>query len=438
MNRTVDNDPNQGVRAFVSAHSDEYFIELCALSTTDALTLEEWRQLELHLSICASCREIKAQYDAVIATTLPAMAAEHSLLGDDPPPGPWSAEQAEASLMSRIERENILPEKDVQPSTQTSKWKGLPWPYAGAAVFIVASLCLGYRIGVLKGHRPTAVVVSPPLPIDQAQTGLDRPNGAFTPAPRKNEHFTENTAELHRHLHEGVREIAQLKEQLNRLETELAIRDSALGRDAHDRSDLEQQLALAQTDAKTLQEKLNATLSLSQNSHGSPSSQLLQAQLNELTASVREKDQQLTQHEELLEHDRDIRNLIGARDLYIAEIYDVAKSGKTQKPFGRVFYTKGKSLVFYAYDLDQQPGVKLASTFQAWGRKGIDQHHDINLGIFYQDDQNKKRWILKSNDPTTLAQIDAVFVTVEPNGESSIPSGKPLLFTYLRLSPNHP
>jgi len=153
---------------------------------------------------------------------------------------------------------------------------------------------------------------------------------------------------------------------------------------------------------------------------------------------MRDKDQQLSKHEEMLEHDRDIRNLIGARDLYIAEIYDVAKTGKTQKPFGRVFYTKGKSLVFYAYDLDQQPGVKLASTFQAWGRKGIDQQHDINLGIFYQDDQSKKRWILKSNDPTTLAQIDAVFVTVEPPGESSKPSGKPLLFTYLRLTPNHP
>src|ERR1700722_1764501 len=77
VNRTVENDSNHGVRTFVSAHSDEYFIELCALSTTDALTMEEWRQLELHLSICASCREIKAQYDGIIATTLPALAADH-------------------------------------------------------------------------------------------------------------------------------------------------------------------------------------------------------------------------------------------------------------------------------------------------------------------------------------------------------------------------
>jgi hypothetical protein len=45
---------------------------------------------------------------------------------------------------------------------------------------------------------------------------------------------------------------------------------------------------------------------------------------------------------------------------------------------------------------------------------------------------------LKSDDATTLSQIDAVFVTVEPNGESVKPSGKPLLFTYLRMTPNHP
>ena len=36
------------------------------------------------------------------------------------------------------------------------------------------------------------------------------------------------------------------------------------------------------------------------------------------------------------------------------------------------------------------------------------------------------------------AQIDAVFVTVEPNGGSHKPSSKPLLFAYLKVNPNHP
>jgi hypothetical protein len=34
-------------------HCDDYFTELCALSTTDVLSPAEWKQLELHLSFCA-------------------------------------------------------------------------------------------------------------------------------------------------------------------------------------------------------------------------------------------------------------------------------------------------------------------------------------------------------------------------------------------------
>ena len=36
---------------------------------------------------------------------------------------------------------------------------------------------------------------------------------------------------------------------------------------------------------------------------------------------------------------------MGARDLYVAEVYDVKRDGSTQKSYGRVFYTKGKSLI---------------------------------------------------------------------------------------------
>jgi hypothetical protein len=61
-----------------------------------------------------------------------------------------------------------------------------------------------------------------------------------------------------------------------------------------------------------------------------------------------------------------------------------------------------------------------------------------SLGLLYKDDANQKRWVLKFNDAKTISQIDAVFVTVEPEGGSVKPSGKPLLFTYLRLDPNHP
>jgi len=130
--------------------------------------------------------------------------------------------------------------------------------------------------------------------------------------------------------------------------------------------------------------------------------------------------------------------LMGARELYVAEVIDVGKDAATKKSYGRIFFTKGKSLIFYAYDLDRQPGVKNASTFQVWGQRGPDREQALNLGVLYEDSVSKKRWILKFDDPQKLAQIDAVFVTVEPNGGSAKPSSKPFLYAYLKVNPNHP
>lgn len=167
--------------------------------------------------------------------------------------------------------------------------------------------------------------------------------------------------------------------------------------------------------------------------------------VSELTQLARDREQaldkqqaELVKQQELLDHDRDIRELMGARDLYIAEVHDISSNGRADKTYGRVFYTKGKSLIFYAYDLDAQPGVHDASSFQAWGRRGPDKEQTLNLGIFYEDNASKKRWVLKAEDPKTLSDIDAVFVTVEPSGGSHHPSGKQLLFAYLQISPNHP
>jgi len=76
----------------------------------------------------------------------------------------------------------------------------------------------------------------------------------------------------------------------------------------------------------------------------------LEAQINDISRQLGDRKQIIERQDELLSHDRDIRELMGARDLYIAEVYDIAGSGATQKPYGRVFYTKGKSLIFYTFN----------------------------------------------------------------------------------------
>ena len=60
------------------------------------------------------------------------------------------------------------------------------------------------------------------------------------------------------------------------------------------------------------------------------------------------------------------------------------------------------------------------------------------MGIFYLDNEANRRWVLKFDNPVKLAEINAVFVTVESNGPSPRPAGKQLLYASLRTLPNHP
>src|SRR5260370_7939056 len=115
---------------------------------------------------------------------------------------------------------------------------------------------------------------------------------------------------------------------------------------------------------------------------------------------------------------------MGARKLYIADVFDVDSGSRTKKPFGRVFYTQGKSLIFYAFDLDRQRGVVNANTFQVWGQKETAQGEQalpLNLGILYMDNETNRRWVIRFNNPSQLPRINSVFFTVNPPAASLNP-----------------
>ena len=243
-------------------------------------------------------------------------------------------------------------------------------------------------------------------------------------------------AELRRQTEQQARSLDEMKSAQANLEQSLQTDDAEKQRVADERASLAQKFDEAQASLQKMQSELdsaNRAASAGRSPGREPADQI-----TDLSGQLREQEQTVAKQDELLSHDRDIRELMGARDLYVAEVYDVARDGTTQKAYGRVFYTKGKSLIFYAYDLDEEPGVRDASTFQAWGRRGPDREEALNLGIFYEDNAAKKRWVLKFDNPKELDEIDAVFVTVEPKGGSHKPSGKPLLYAYLQLAPNHP
>jgi hypothetical protein len=412
------------------------FQELCALSTTGELTPEEWARLEQHLSQCAQCRQAQREFERLVALTIPALAEEdRANLGDGTSPGSWSIEEAEAALMESLRDEPSTGNGIPILGSRLSQL-GILGRYAAAAVLLTGVGIAGYLLGVRHKGQSKSVPVPVLSSAQNAATHLAPAESAGVSQNVKVAPKPDQVTALRDQLRLGELEATRLKNTQSQLEAELAARTVDLDRSIQERADMEQRLASLQSNAKSLQERIDQISS--QKPQDTEQSPALQAQIVDLNAALQEKDKAITEQQELLQHDRDIRNLIGARNLYIAEIYDVAKTGDTQKPFGRVFYTKDKSLIFYGYDLDQQKGVKRTSAFQAWGRRVTDGQHDVSLGLLYQDDANQKRWVLKLNDTKMIAQIDAVFVTVEPAGGSPKPSGKPLLFTYLRLDPNHP
>jgi hypothetical protein len=322
----------------------------------------------------------------------------------------------------------------VRPFSEDVLWRQLWVQFAAALLLVVAIGFIAYRMGIGRGldlaHRGSAPDSSLPasgLPNNPAISASDR-------TPARANGVSAQLPALHTQLEESLSKIKRLKALRAQTERDLSLEQASRTRQLEERATLSDQLELTK---RSLESSLKLDSATRENSEDSARTAALQLKVDQLTESMRDRDQEIARERGLLDHDRDIRELMGSRDLYIAEVYDVAKTGATQKPFGRLFYTSGKSLIFYAYDLDQQPGIEQASTFQAWGRRGQDREHAVSLGILYQDSTTRKRWVLKSDNSKTLAQIDAVFVTVEPNGGSVHPSGKPLLFAYLRIQPNH-
>jgi hypothetical protein len=429
------------------------FLELCAVSTSGQLTQEEQKKLEEHLAVCATCREAIRQYETVVAHAIPTMAADEAPEDSDPGPG-WSQHRAEAALFDRIAEEDKagttirgdanagIPQaaRRVLPFVGETTWRHV-WSLYAAGVLLAIALGVSlYQIGIRRGVDTAKVVPASPQPNSQNSTPLEAQVSdaaherevALAQVSQKDRQI----ADLRKQLERQSVELTQMKAAQDRLAADLNNKDAGAQNLAQQQAELKQKFDTAQANAQALQQKLD-TLS-KQSAEDQARAGQLTAQVKDLTQALRDRDASLDQKDELLAKDRDIRELMGARDLYVAEVYDVARTGETQKPYGRVFYTKGKSLIFYAYDLDQEPGLKAARAFQAWGQRGPDRTQALNLGIFYVDNSSKKRWVLKFDDPKRLAQIDAVFVTVEPSGGSRKPSGKPLLFAYLKADPNHP
>lgn len=125
--------------------------------------------------------------------------------------------------------------------------------------------------------------------------------------------------------------------------------------------------------------------------------------------------------------------------MHIADVFDTDAKGKTRPALGRIFFTEGKSLIFYAYDLNDNRAQNAGYNYRDCGKKEGRGQQARSLGVFYSDDKTQKRWVFKYDDSKVLSEIGSVFVTLEPPGKNpSAPQGDKLLYAYLRNQAKHP
>jgi anti-sigma-K factor RskA len=418
------------------------FKELSALAQGGMLSSNERQELEQHLQGCVSCQKIFDEYSLISTEGMPLLGAHY---GNTQEYESWDDHSARHRLFARI-RESERSGPELVKAKLPGMGGGFPsWEvakYRTAAIGIAACLMIAmaaYHLGgrMHQGVRENPVVASL-LPQELA-------------SQRK------AAAEL---LDAQAAQISRLQKQVSSEQQELA-RLRAASRAADDYSsalssansknqeqlrlvaEQRDKLASQVRDAEQAYQNVQLELSSLRAEHDRVllRTASLESKIEELTTAAREQERKLRDNEQYLASDRDIRELMGARKLYIADVFDVDSRSRTRKPFGRVFYTQNKSLVFYAFDLDREAGVKSASAFQVWGQRDNEpgeKSRPTNLGILYMDSESNRRWVLRFDDPKQLAEIDAVFVTVEPHGGSQKPTGKPLLYALLRKEANHP
>jgi hypothetical protein len=423
----------------------EKYKELCALAASGSLAPLELSELRVHLEHCESCREAFAQYRILTTEGIPTLAEGYLAR---PERVIWDDSAVRERLWTSVhgQRQSLLEQKN--PTTTTSQ-QDRP-PKSRVRELAGMAIAAGLLLAVASGAYHLGARTRQPAIVAQTSTALDEQYQKLSEQKRAAD---ESLAAQEKRLAQLVAESAEKEQALAKLRASLRALETRSNELMAASSQSEAQLK----ELSQQRDDLNAKLQTMTQAYGNNQTELaslrsehdktslrtafLESKIEDLAAKNRDQDRRLKDAEQYLTSDRDIRELMGARKLYIADVFDVDGSSRTQKPFGRVFYTQGKSLIFYAFDLDRQPGVVNASTFQVWGQREAPQGEQaapMNLGILYMDNETNRRWVMRFDDPKQLTEIDAVFVTVEPRGGSHKPTSKPFLYALLRNQANHP
>jgi hypothetical protein len=424
----------------------EHYQEICAVASIGQASGAELAELQQHLVSCSECRQRYTEFMEI-------QASHYSATTGDPE---LSAPEATACIDSALLRERFFRRAESQGIVITHAGTGsiLPeprirlftpktWPIlavrAAAAMFLVGAVGLtGYYLG--GRHVQTASLT---------QNSSDSPSTAQIDA---------NGQQLRLRLASLEAENLSLTAELESLKSSYARASSAFARLQDDNAETENQRSALSADLKGRDETIDklqkrveesqaaaasvrAELERVQGGRAEDQASLIESQIRvrDLSEQLAEKSSALEREKELLAAGRDVRELMASRNLHIVDVFDTDPKGKTRPAFGRIFLTEGKSLIFYAYDLNDPRVQSAGYRYRVWGKREGPSQRAKSLGIFYSDDKSQKRWVLQYDDSKVLQEIDSVFVTLEPPSENQgQPKGDKLMYAYLRGQANHP
>jgi Anti-sigma-K factor rskA/Putative zinc-finger len=446
----------------------ERFEEICALAALGEVSAEELTEMQAHLDACPACRREYGEYRELVHGRLPLAAAlpkskcklSISFLGEDGVRGRFFAEARRRGF-----RFSEKAERSIHP------WRGWGGSHTSLLVglFLIAVVAaLGYQLRESAAQRASDKAELAALGAQNAElrrrlSDLDkaadssgvkpRPeNGGAARAPQMSPVGASQTnaagasgtleTDLKSAREENAALLARAKaaeEQLQAAVSQNQTLQGALQAEIASGKGVERDLTARLNEAAATINRITGELGNLREGRSTDASLIAvqESRLKDWAEKLKEQSEAIERQKQLLVADRDIRDLMTARNLHIIDVFDVDGKGDTRRTFGRVFYTEGKSLIFYAFDLEDKRVLNANYAFQAWGYQESGGQ-SRNLGVFYVDDRKQNRWALKFNDPRTLAQIDAVFVTIEPPGGSPKPTGQKLLYAYLKNKPNHP
>jgi hypothetical protein len=395
------------------------FKELCALGAGGQLSAEEHTRLAAHLGECDECRSSYGEFRELVCSRIPLAQNEWQRAWTALKTRPASG--ARQRFLGRAQKEGLAfssaaerrpaPRRPYYPATKLA---------AAAICMLVALGFVGYRVE--RTHFRTLV--------QERLAALSTAHQALNTADQ----LMETTQTLRQDLNAQRSEAASKDHQLEELRVSLHQQDNqiqALTRDLEQSrlqgsqlggaiQDSQKRIADLQAQIQGKEKQLAdagaevARLRRTADEHGADlASQLWR--VRDLNEQLRVAKANLELEHQLIGADKDVRDSDG--------------EGNPRRAFGRVFYTEGKSLVFYAFDLDESKLSK--AKLVVWGAQEGRAYTAHSLGLLYSDDKANRRWSLKISDPELLKEINSVFVTLEPHGGGKKPSGRQMLYAYL-------